>query len=120
MVELGRFRPWIVDPERLGWPSPEGPDCPRPLARGGAFHMEHAPLPLRFDPAAWPGRKLLACVRVDEHGEVLGVVLIGVEERAVAAALTGTINRDWIFSPRSWRDEEGWLRVRLNMGGTGA
>ena len=114
VIQLG-FRPY-VDPifSSYSYPSP-GPDCPDPALRDDAIRLDHAPLPLSFDPFAYWDRHMFACVRVDGAGAVSGVALIGVENRVTARALTRTIRNQWLFSPGyDARGEAGWVRVRLS------
>jgi hypothetical protein len=109
------FRPYIVDPAMDSWNGPRRARCPQPAVGTGQFELLDAPLPARFDPAAWPTEQLYACVRVNDAGKVQAVSLIGLSEPAVAAAVTGKVRRDWVFSP-GYVSEQGWAKVRINAG----
>lgn len=114
VIQLG-FRPF-VDPILANYSNPRaGPDCPDPALREDVVRLDHAPLPLAFDPFAYWDRQLFACVRVDGAGAISSVALIGVEDPGTARALAHTIRNDWRFSPvYDSRGEAGWVRVRLS------
>lgn len=114
IVQLG-FRPFIdpilpADPLRKA-----GVNCPQPLMRAGPVALDYAPLPMGFDPYAYPERPLFACVRIDGTGAISSVTLIGVDDARTAHALTRTIRNDWRFAPSIMsQGDAGWVRVRLN------
>ncbi len=121
VVRVG-FSPYIVQSDGNGWRGQTRERCPQPAVSAWQVDILSAPLPAGFDPGAWPGERRYACVRVDRAGKVLDVSLIGVDEPALAAALTEKIRRDWSLVSRDWAytppDEwdGGWARVRINAG----
>lgn len=109
------FIPYIVDASGGGWPGHRAALCPRPEIPRWQFELYDAPLPSGYDPNAWTLERRYACVRVSKEGRVLDVSLIGVSEPELANALTKTVRRHWLFSPR-YEQDQGWARVRINAG----
>ncbi len=117
VVQLSKFSPYIVDAHDYGWPSRVGPECAGPSAGGSQFGLSQAPLPVSFNPWAWPQARLYACIRLSGSGEVLGVALHGISGPLLRESFTDTIRQQWRFSPNYFDEYRStWVRVRLNAG----
>jgi len=117
-LQLPRWTPWI-DAQTAGDPSDdEEPRCPAAAAWLGTVRLDEAPLPAGFDPNGRKVDRLVACVRLDGHAQVMAAYLLpGSGTTAMDAALLRQIRRDWRFSGPDG-NSGGWQRVRLSTGAT--
>ena len=110
------WRPFIENPGEA-WESGREPRCPEPQGRGLHYDLVAAPLPGSYDPHAYGGRRIYACVLVDSAGEVIAARMIGGTGRiGLDRHLVWTIRRSWRFRPDAWAETASWQRVRLNSG----
>jgi hypothetical protein len=110
------WRPFIENPGG-DFDARREPRCPEPQGKGSYYDLAGAPLPASYDPHAYGGRRIYACVLVDSEGEVLGARMIGGTGRiGLDRHLLWTIRRSWRFRPDAWAEGLSWQRVRLNSG----
>ena len=118
-VPTGRpLPPFLISVDPYGFVAKSGPQCPSPEAQGRPFEIAVGPLPAGFDPSAYPGKAMYACVLVTRGGEVLEARLagdrppLGLDWRVIR-----TILATWRFSPNGLDHEDArWVRVGLNSG----
>jgi hypothetical protein len=94
------------------------PDCPQPRASDSGVFVIDAPLPASFDPEAFPGRKLYACVKLTQDGQVAAARLVaGTGVAATDRGLLRSFARGgWRFAVPAGGAAEAWQRVRLDAG----
>lgn len=109
---------WAPHMENLGEGRPAflGGRCPGRQASGAPFRIEEYPLPLDYDPFAFPGTDVVACVRLDTDGVVRKARLVGgTGSAAMDRRLLRALFREWRFAPvDSGGAAQGWQRIRLN------
>lgn len=110
------WHPYVENPGYM--PAEQsGPDCPQPRASDSGVFVIHASLPPSFDPEAYPGRKLYACVKLTQDGRVAAARLIAGTGMAPVdrALLRGMTGGGWSFAVPAGA-APAWQRVRLDAG----